>query len=68
MTPVEIATRVEALDHFLVTAMVTNRLTIQSHDEETSHQFSLLYAQLIKGTEEFLGITHEKDTPDAPLG
>ena len=68
MTPVEIAARVEALDHFLVTAMVTNRIALQIYDEETSHQFSQLYTQLIKCTEEFLGTTDEKDTPDVPMG
>ena len=48
--------------------MVTNRIALQIYDEETSHQFSQLYTQLIKCTEEFLGTTDEKDTPDVPMG
>ena len=68
MTPIEIAARVEALDRFLVTAMVENRLTIQSHDEETALEFAQLFTQLVNCTEEFLGVSWEKDIPDDPLG
>ena len=63
MNPVDIATQVEALNQFMVDAVVTSRLEVKTSDEETALEFATLFTNLVTAAEEFLGVTYEKDMP-----
>jgi hypothetical protein len=63
MNPVDIAAHIEALNLFMVNAIVRGRLEVRTSDEQTALEYYTRFTDMVTAAESFLGINYDKDIP-----